>query len=109
MTFFSHHRKVEHRDGPATYELAPLQKSLFSLRDRRQLMHAACARYLVWLSRPEDHSSGRVDLDKLSRPVKDEAARSGRGFNLFLSPDIQGILAVLAGEHQISGRTSRRR
>ena len=108
VTFFSHHRKVEHRDGPPTYELAPLKKSIFSLRDLRGLMHAATQRYLVWLSRLEDRSSGKVDLDQLSRPVKDQAARSWRGFNLFLSADLQGLLAVLAGEYQISGLTSRR-
>lgn len=108
VTFFSHHRKVEHRAGPPTCEVAPLKKSIFSLRDLRQLMHAACARYLAWLSRLEDRSKGKVNLDKLSRPAKDEAARSWRGFNLFLSADLQGILAVLAGEHQISGLTSRR-
>jgi hypothetical protein len=108
VTFFSHHRKVEHRAGPPTHEVAPLKKSIFSLRDLRGLMHAACARYLAWLSRLEDRSSGRVDLDKLSRPVQDAAARSWRGFNLFLKTDLQGILAVLAGEHQISGLTSRR-
>jgi hypothetical protein len=61
------------------------------------------------LSRREDRSSGKVDLDKLSRPAKDAAARSWRGFNLFLSVDLQGILAVLTGEHHISGLTSRRR
>jgi hypothetical protein len=59
------------------------------------------------LSRLEDRSSGQVDLDKVSRPVKDEQARSWRGFNPFFKTDIQGILAVLAGEHQISGLTSR--
>lgn len=47
-------------------------------------------------------------MDKLSRPVKDAQARSWRGFNLFLRADLQGVLAVLAGEHQISGLTSRR-
>jgi hypothetical protein len=108
VTFFSHHRKVEHRDGSATYALAPLKKSIFSLRDLRQLMHAACARYLAWLSRLEDRSSGQVDLDKLSRPVQDGQARSWRGFNLFLKTDLQGILAALAGEHQLSGLSSRR-
>lgn len=107
-TFFSRHRKVEHRAGPPSYELAPLKKSLFSRRDLRGLMPAACARYLAWLSRLEDRSSGKVDLDKLSRPVKDEAARSWRGFNLFLTADLQGVLAVLAGEHHISGLSSRR-
>jgi hypothetical protein len=108
VTFFSHHRKVEPRDGPPTYEVAPLKNSIFSLRDLRGLRAAACARYLAWLSRLEDRSSGQVDLDKLSRPVKDAAARSWRGFNLFLSADLQGLLAVLAGEHHISGLTSRR-
>jgi hypothetical protein len=108
VTFFSHHRKVEHRDGPPTYEVAPLKKSVFSLRDLRALLHAATARYLAWLSRLEDRSSGKVDLDKLSRPVKDPQARSWRGFNLFLNADLHGVLAVLAGEHQISGLTSRR-
>ena len=41
VTFFSHHRKVEHRDGPATDELAPLKKSIFSLRDLGGLTQAA--------------------------------------------------------------------
>jgi hypothetical protein len=108
VTFFSHHRKVEHRNGPPTYEVAPLKKSIFSLRDLRALLQAATQRYLAWLSRLEDRSSGKVDLDELSRPVKDAAARSWRGFNLFLNADLQGVLAVLAGEHQISGLTSRR-
>lgn len=108
VTFFSHHRKVEHRDGPPTYELAPLKKSIFSLRDLRSLLHAATQRYLAWLSRLEDRSSGNADLDKLSRPVKDAQTRSWRGFNLFLKTGLQGVLAVLSGEHQISGPTSRR-
>lgn len=107
-TFFSHHRKVEQRAGPPTYELAPLKKSLFSLRALRGLMHAAAPRYRAWLSRLEDRSSGKVDLDKLSRPAKDAAARRWRGCNLFLRADLQGVLAGLAGEHQISGLTSRR-
>ena len=108
VTFFSHHRKVEPRDGPPTYEVAPLKKSIFSLRDLRGLLHAATQRYLAWLSRLEDRSPGKVDLDRLSRPLKDPSARSWRGFNFFLKPDRQGILAVLAGQHQISGLTSRR-
>ncbi len=86
--------------------MAPLKKSIFSRRDLRQLMHAASARYLGWLSWLEDRSSGKVDLDKLSRPAKDSAARSWRGFNLFLSADLHGILAVLAGEHHINGLSS---
>jgi hypothetical protein len=99
---------MEHRDGPPTYELAPLKKSSFSRRDLRGLLHAATQRLLAWLSRLADRSSGQVDLDKLSRPVNDEQARSWCGFNCFLGLDLQGLLAVLAGEHLISGLTSRR-
>ena len=31
VSFFKHHRKVEHRSGHATREVAPLKKSIYSL------------------------------------------------------------------------------
>lgn len=31
VSFFKHHRKVEHRQGPATRELAPVKKSIYRL------------------------------------------------------------------------------
>ena len=31
VSFFKHHRKVEHRQGPSTRELAPVKKSIYSL------------------------------------------------------------------------------
>jgi hypothetical protein len=37
VTFFSRHRKVEHRDGPPAYEVAPFKQSIFSLRGLRAL------------------------------------------------------------------------
>jgi hypothetical protein len=33
VSFFKHHRKVEHRDGPPIPELAPVKKSIYSLID----------------------------------------------------------------------------
>jgi hypothetical protein len=36
--FFKHHRKVEHRDGPATRDLAPVKKSTYSLIDLRKIL-----------------------------------------------------------------------
>jgi hypothetical protein len=33
VSFFKHHRKVEHREGPPTRELAPVKKSIYSLID----------------------------------------------------------------------------
>jgi hypothetical protein len=36
--FFKHHRKVEHRNGHATREVAPLKKSIYSLIDLREIL-----------------------------------------------------------------------
>jgi hypothetical protein len=36
VSFFKHHRRVEHRDGPPTRELAPVKKSIYSLIDLRE-------------------------------------------------------------------------
>jgi hypothetical protein len=36
--FFKHHRKVEHRDGTKTRELAPLKKSIDSIIDLREIL-----------------------------------------------------------------------
>ena len=41
VSFFKHHRKVEHRTGPATRELAPLKKSIYSLIDLQRYCWAA--------------------------------------------------------------------
>ena len=38
MSFFKHHRKVEHREGPASRELAPVKKSIYSLIDLREIL-----------------------------------------------------------------------
>src|SRR3972149_6356472 len=37
VSFFKHHRNVEHRDGSTAFKLAPLKKSIYSLGDLRQL------------------------------------------------------------------------
>jgi hypothetical protein len=31
VSFFKHHRKVEHRQGPPTREVAPVKKTIYSL------------------------------------------------------------------------------
>jgi hypothetical protein len=108
VSFFKHYRKVEHRDGSSTYKDAALKKSIFSLGDLRDLMSAACRRYLEFLSHLEDHSSGRTDLDKISRPVVDPQHRSSRGFNLFLAEDQTVLQILLRGEFLISGLSNRR-
>ena len=38
VSFFKHHRKVEHRDRHSTRELAPLKKTIYSLIDLREIL-----------------------------------------------------------------------
>ena len=107
VPFFKHYRKVEHRDGPPTYQVAALKKSLFSLGDLAGLMRAACARYLAFLSALEDRSGGSVNLERITAPARDEQHRSYRGFNFFAAGDLSVLLAILRGEYHISGLRNR--
>jgi len=107
VTFFKHYRKVEHRDGPPTYQVAALKKSLYSLGDLAGLRRAACARYLAFLSALEDRSGGSVDLHRITEPARDEQPRSYRGFNFFAAGDLGVLLAILRGEYHISGLSNR--
>ena len=106
VTFFKHYRKVEHHDGTAEYKVAPLKKSIYSLGDLRGLMHAATQRYLAFLGDLEERSNGVRRLDKITTPVLDGNNRRWRGFNLFSQPDYEALLAVLRGEHCISGMSN---
>ena len=108
VTFFSHYRKVEHRDGPPTYQVAALKKSIYSLGDLAGLLRAACARYLAFLSALEDRSGGSVNLDRITGPARDPNHRSYRGFNFFASGDLAVLLAILRGVYHISGLSNRR-
>jgi len=38
VSFFKHHRKVEHKDGHTTREIAALKKTIYSLIDLRQIL-----------------------------------------------------------------------
>jgi hypothetical protein len=104
---FKHCRKVEHREGQTTYQVAALKKSLFSLGDLAGLMRAACARYLAFLSALEDRSGGSVNLERITAPARDEQHRSHRGFNFFAAGDLSVLLAILRGEYHLSGLSNR--
>ena len=66
VSFFKHHRKVEHRHGPSRSELAPLKKSIYSLIDLRDILLGCYRRYFVYLSALDDHSAGVRALDRLT-------------------------------------------
>ena len=64
VSFFKHHRKVEHRGWPGEMKDAPLKKSIYSLPLLRELMEAANRRYLEFVSAIEDPTVGIKNLEK---------------------------------------------
>ena len=82
VSFFKHHRKVEHRQGPPTRELAPVKKSIYSLIDLREILSGCNRRYLLHLSTLSDFSAGVRALDRLTRPRKVDD-KTVKGINFF--------------------------
>ena len=93
VSFFKHHRKVEHRDGPPTRELAPVKKSIYSLIDLRGILLGCNRRYLSHLSALDDFSAGVRALDRLTRPHKVEE-KTVKGINFF-EPGESALLRAL--------------
>ena len=82
VSFFKHHRKVEHREGPATRERAPMKKAIYSLIDLREILLGCNRRYLAHLSALDDFSAGIRALERLTRPREVDGA-TVRGINFF--------------------------
>ena len=99
VSFFKHHRRVEHRDGTYSYKTANMRKTIYSLSDLSELMCACNRRYLDFLSAVDDPTNGIKRVTKISRPVKD-AGRSYRGFNLFSAEDEAVFHAIAQGGAQ---------
>ncbi|MGH9893921.1 MAG: MarR family transcriptional regulator, partial [bacterium] len=102
VSFFKHHRTVEHRDGTRETKLAPVKKTLYSLGVLAELLRASNRRYLEFLSSLDDDSAGRQHLDRLSRPVHDQN-RSYRGLNFFDPEDRALFLTIARGEFNLRG------
>src|SRR5258705_68436 len=93
VSFFKHHRKVEHRQGPPTKTIAPVKKSIYSLIDLRDILFGCNRRYLEHLSALDDFSAGVRALDRLTKPrtVDD---RTIKGINFF-DPTDNALLHAL--------------
>lgn len=102
VSFFKHHRQVEHRNGESSFKLAPVRKTIYSLSDLRELLGAANRRYLEFLSDLVDPTVAMGELRRISAP-RSQGARTYKGFNLFSGPDQDVLTVLLRGEHQISG------
>ncbi len=106
VSFFKHHRRVDHRDGTSSKKIAPVRKTIHSLGAMRELLGASNYRYLAFLSQLDKPDSGLRQLNKISRPVR-RNQRSHRGFNLFHGGDVELFVAIARGEHRISGFRNR--
>jgi hypothetical protein len=102
VSFFQHHRKVEHRDGHSTRELAALKKTIYSLIDLREILAGCNRRYLEFLSALEDSSSGERDLVRLSTP-KPHDDRIIKGLNFFAPAEQKLLRALQRPEFNIHG------
>lgn len=102
VSFFKHHRKVEHKDGRVTRELAPLKKTIYSLIDLREILFGCNRRYLEFLSSLDDHSSGKRALQKLTEPKSDDKTK-WRGFNFFDATEQALLRAIHRPEFNIRG------
>jgi len=102
VSFFRHHRRVEHKDGSWQMKIAPVKKSIYSLPAVGQILLAANRRYLQFLATLEDPSEGHRHLDKLANTVQ-KAGRTHRGFNFFRKDDLNLILSLVRGELLIHG------
>ena len=105
VTYFSHYRKVEKRDGTTVRRRASVKKTIYSLAALRELMAAANGRYLEFISAIEDRRVASRRLRKLVRSVR-QAARNYRGFHFFDEQDERVLKVIARGEFQLRGMTN---
>ena len=58
VSFFKHHRKVGHRTGAATREVAPIKKLIYSLIGLREILLGCNRRNIAHLFALDDFSAG---------------------------------------------------
>ena len=102
ISFFKHHRKVEHRNGYVTREVAPLKKSIYSLIDLREILLGCNQRYIEFLSSLDDHSGGQRALERVTQ-AKPDGDRSCKGLNFFDRCDQALMRAVQRPAFNIHG------
>ena len=102
VSFFKHYRKVEHRDGTNSMQLAPMKKGLYSLRPLTDILFSANKRFLNFLADIVDPTVGIKKLEKVSKTVV-QNNRPFKGFNFFNEDDMNVLQVVMSGEFTISG------
>jgi hypothetical protein len=93
VSFFKHHRKVEHRNGPPTRGIAPVKKTIYSLIDLREILLGCNRRYLTHLSALDDFSAGVRALGRLTKS-REVDGKTVKGINFF-EPGDSALLHAL--------------
>jgi hypothetical protein len=106
VSFFKHYRQVQHRDGTATMNWAPMKKTIYSLPALQEVLSAANQRYLKLISSIATPEAGVEKLHQLAE-TKTENNHRYKGFNLFSEEDTCLFRALLQGEFAISGFTNK--
>lgn len=102
VSFFKHYRKVEHRDGHANREIAPLKKTIYSLIDLSEILLGCNRRYLEYLSALDDFSAGDRNLHRLTSP-KVVDGHTLKGFNFFDRTQQALLRALQRAEFNLHG------
>ncbi len=102
VSFFKHHRRVEHRNSPPTRALAPVKKSIYSLIDLREILLGCNRRYLAHLSALDDFSAGVRALDRLTKP-REVDGRTVKGIDFFSDTDKALLEALQDPKVNIAG------
>ncbi len=102
VSFFKHHRRVEHRDSPPTRALAPVKKSIYSLIDLREILLGCNRRYLAHLSALDDFSAGIRALGRLTQPRAVDG-KAIKGINFFEPGDAALLHALQNPRVNIAG------
>ena len=102
VSFFKHHRKVEHRDGTSERKIAPIKKTIYSLVDLRDVLLGCNRRYLEYLSALDDFSAGQRNLEQLVGP-KEVDGQKLKGINFFDKTEQLLMRALQRPEFNIKG------
>ena len=106
VSFFQHRREVVHLNGEREMKWAKMQKSIYSLGPLRDLLAAACQRYLKFVSDVQTPELGVQQLNQLTQTqVQDE--HRYKGFTLLSEEDASLFRLLLHGEFAISGFTNK--
>ncbi len=107
VSFFSHYRQVQHRDGTTSTRYAPMKKTIYSLSPLAQTLQAVHQRYLKFISQFDTPDGGADNLRRLTETqIVDN--RRYKGFNLLNEEDSSLFRSLASGEYTIHGFSNRR-